>query len=122
MHKHILLLSRLCFTVSLISVSYLALMPLSELPDIQLWDKANHFIAFFVLSFLLYFSFVEIGFCKVVMVLLSYGLLLEVLQRLTSFRTFSWFDLFADFIGIVVGFGFAYLLKPYLNNNYKNML
>lgn len=82
----------------------MALIPSEAVSDITVWDKANHFIAFLVLCVLLYFCFNKVNsLSSVIIPLLAYGLLLELLQGLTIYRFFSWFDLVADVIGIVSG-------------------
>lgn len=105
--KYVIRLARACFAVCLISVSYLALMPVEHLPTVSTWDKANHFVAFFVLTNLLYLCFAKHPLINVVVWLTAYGLLLELLQGLSNFRVFSYFDLLADVIGISAGLAIA---------------
>lgn len=70
-------------------------------------DKANHIFAFYVLALLVDFSFPKdrLGFSKV-FALLSYGLLIEVIQNFLPNRTSSLLDLLADGVGIA-SYGFS---------------
>jgi VanZ family protein len=64
-------------------------------------DKVKHVLAFYVLAFLADYSAPNVSFNrnKVVMIL-GYGLLIEVIQYFLPYREFSLFDLAADGIGI----------------------
>jgi VanZ family protein len=89
------------------AVTHLAFTP-QEYPVVkEISDKANHIIAFYVLSLLVDFSFPEnkLGFAKVI-ALLIYGLLIEVIQNFLPHRTSSLLDLVADGIGIA-GYKFS---------------
>lgn len=96
-------LFRLAFIVCLLSVSVLALIPIQEITFTIGYDKGNHFIAFLVLSLLLAFCNTSYKKVDVIVYLLSYGLLLEVVQSLTTYRQFSFLDLLSDFFGIIFG-------------------
>lgn len=65
-------------------------------------DKVSHILAFYVLALLMDFSFPErrFDFSKVA-ALLGYGLLIECVQYLLPYRTFSLLDLSADAIGLI---------------------
>ena len=73
-------------------------------------DKLTHFILFFVQSFTLsqaiylfrgYFSFQIIVF--VIIILLSFGIIVEVQQLYIPFRTFEYYDLITNIIGVLSG-------------------
>lgn len=71
------------------------------------WDKANHFLAFFILYLLLSFAYPKLKLtCKSILLLL-FGLQIESVQHFLPFREFSFFDIFADGVGIGIG-GFIY--------------
>ena len=92
---------RVVLTVALLAITHLAFTPQQYpvLKDIS--DKANHIFAFYVLALLVDFSFPKdrLGFSKV-FALLSYGLLIEVIQYFLPNRTSSLLDLLADGVGI----------------------
>ena len=66
-------------------------------------DKLGHMLAFYVMALLTDFSFPQTRFnvWKVVG-LLGFGLLIELLQMGIPSRAFSWLDLLADAVGLVV--------------------
>ena len=73
-------------------------------------DKLIHFILFFVQSFTLsqaiylfrgYFSFQIIVF--IIIILLSFGIIVEVQQLYIPFRTFDYYDLITNIIGALTG-------------------
>lgn len=104
---------RIAFLITLATVGWLALTS-SPLPTpLHIWDKANHFLAFFVLSFLLDFSFPERHWTDVLkwLVLLAYGIGIEDVQHWLGTRDFDVHDMLADAIGIA-----GYLVvRPWLS-------
>lgn len=116
---NLLNLARTGFVVCLLGILLLALLPAENVPGFTLWDKFNHFFAFFVLTCLLYFSFNKVKWLTyVALPLLYFGLLIEILQLLSGYRQFSLLDVFADGVGIVAGLAFSVLftkkLKKYV--------
>ena len=105
---------RVLLTVTLIALTHLAITPQQYpvLKDIS--DKANHIFAFYVLALLVDFSFPEdkLGFSKV-FALLSYGLLIEVIQHFLPHRTSSLLDVLADGVGIA-SYGFSLPVLRYV--------
>src|SRR5674476_148376 len=87
-----------------LAVLVLALMP-SPPPMITTgWDKSNHLLAFAVMAWLGCKAFPQ----RVVFTLLgllAYGALIEILQSFTPTRSAEWLDLFADGLGILLGWG-----------------
>jgi len=69
----------------------------------SLWDKANHFSAFFVLYILLSFAFRKLSIGSKVILLLAYGMQIEIVQSFIDGRYFSLLDVVADSIGIFIG-------------------
>ena len=73
-------------------------------------DKLIHFFLFFVQSFTLsqtiylyrgYLSFKIFVF--IIIILLSFSIITEVQQQYISFRTFDYYDLITNIIGVVTG-------------------
>ncbi|WP_456395531.1 VanZ family protein [Desulfurobacterium sp.] len=73
-------------------------MPAKDLPLTN--DKLNHITAFGYLSFLGSFSF-EVG--RLFLMLLIYGIFIEITQIFIPGRYCDWKDVFADIIGIFFG-------------------
>lgn len=101
------------FLTALSTVFLLALLPADDVLLTTGWDKANHFIAFITLAALL-----DIGYPRYcywptkVTVLLGIGVMIECLQWLTQYRTFSMNDVLADFVAIAA----YYLVRPYFRS------
>jgi VanZ family protein len=100
-------------------------MPSSENPwfDFDHADKVVHASAFFVLSFLLNRSSSSISKrIRNIFSLLAFGILIEVLQSFTGYRTVSIGDVLADLIGILL-FQLSYsLLKEWQIRRRKKRL
>jgi VanZ family protein len=84
-------------------IEYLALTPQHiEVLD-GLWDKQNHFFAFFVLFVLLSFAYQYFSMLKKIGILLLIGFQIEITQYFIPGRFFSLMDIVADSIGIAIG-------------------
>ena len=95
---------RWAFFTCALAVLVLALIP-SPPPMITTgWDKSNHLLAFAVMAWLGCKAFPQ-RVAYTLLALLAYGALIEILQSLTPTRSAEWLDLFADSLGIVVGWG-----------------
>ncbi|MFB9121143.1 VanZ family protein [Bergeyella porcorum] len=84
-------------------LTYILLRPGIETEGIRLFphaDKVVHFAAFFILGFLLKATFPKIRFSIYAILIISYGLLTEVLQGVMQWgRTLEFLDLVADTLG-----------------------
>ncbi len=101
----------LCFT--LVIVTYLATTALEFTVVSSIYDKINHFVAFFVLALLLDFSFPNFNFNMFkIILLITYGFSLEMIQHFLPHRMFSLIDVLADIVGLA-GYGF---LIPLIKN------
>lgn len=91
---------------------------LAMVPAIWLWpqdpskewslsDKWLHGITFAVLALWFSGQYARDAYWKLVLGLLAFGALIEMFQRMTSYRTAEWNDLLADLLGIVVGITIA---------------
>ena len=95
-------LSKICFFAALLAIDILAFTPKSPAIIENSWDKANHFLAFFVLYILLYRGY-EFKILKNLALLLAFGVQIELVQAFLPNRSFSLLDIVADMIG--AGFG-----------------
>jgi VanZ family protein len=90
------------FIACALAVLVLALVP-SPPPMITTgWDKLNHLLAFGVMAWLACKAFPQ-RLTIVLPGLLAYGALIEIMQSLTPNRSAEWLDLFADSLGILLG-------------------
>ena len=94
-----------------------------QVPDVDIYasfsmDKLAH-IAFFYLSSLWFFLIVRPDQAVVIIIFMTlYALSLELLQMTVSYRTFEWFDLFADVVGIFLSF--IHVFKKDILNKIKS--
>lgn len=101
----------LCITLAI--VTYLATTTLEFTVVSSIYDKINHFVSFFVLALLLDFSFPNFNFNRFkIILLITYGFLLEMIQHFLPHRMFSLLDVVADIVGLA-GYG---LLIPLIKN------
>ena len=105
------------FRSCLILVTWLSLAPLEQLPEFNLWDKANHAIAFFVLAGLARLAFLNPTLLALFIMLMLYGLLTEIAQGFLPFRHFSLLDLLADAIGALPGLFIASRTRNFLTSD-----
>ena len=88
-------------------IEYLATTSLEITPIQNSWDKANHFIAFFTLYILLSFTHLSMSLQSKIYVLLAFAIQIEIVQAFLPHREFSFLDIFADAVGIVLGILFV---------------
>jgi len=97
-------LFKICFLGLLIATLIVCLIPISSagqsIPHI---DKVVHFTSYMTLGVLALKSYPhKPAFPYMWLLLLSFSLLIEILQGLTSYRSFSLLDLLANGIGLSV--------------------
>lgn len=104
---------RIAFLVAVIFTLVMALIPGSIDPtDGLIHGKVKHGITFFVLALMMdRFAFPTEKFeLWKPLALLGFGVLIEILQWFTGYRTFSVFDVMADSVGILAYYFIAALL------------
>lgn len=101
-NSHRLSTFRVALVTCVLAVAWLAFAPLEQAPGVS-WDKGNHVFAFFFMAWLADEAFP--GPDKALRrwsLLLTYGLVIELVQRELPYRHFSWLDLVADSVGIIL--------------------
>jgi VanZ family protein len=99
-------LAKIAFYIALITIEFLATTSTVHLEVVEsMWDKANHFIAFFTLFILLSFAY-KLSLLKRVLILVLFGIQIEIVQYFIPAREFSLLDIVADSIGVFIGFIF----------------
>ena len=94
---------RAALVVAVVLVSHLATSERAYPGVEQLHDKVSHILAFATLAFLADFSFPASRFgLRKIVVLLAYGVLIEVVQSFLPYREASWLDVVGDAAGIAV--------------------
>ncbi|MGB3750799.1 MAG: VanZ family protein [Arcobacteraceae bacterium] len=102
------------FFICLLSIEYLATTSVSIVLVENSWDKANHFIAFFVLYILLDFGFKIFTTLGKVSLLVLFAVQIEIVQYFMPNRYFSLLDVFADGIGILIAIGVMAFYNKYI--------
>jgi VanZ family protein len=96
-------LARLGLAVVIVAITTLALMPGQDVPVTTSWDKLDHWLAFFTLSFLANHAFPQHSYWRAVaLALVAYGIGIEVAQSLTPDRDGDAMDVVADSVGILI--------------------
>lgn len=96
------------FTLACVVVLWLSLTPVQALPSVDLWDKAQHALAYFVLALLGAWAFPALMPLAVALVLLGVGI--EVLQGTMGLgRQGDPLDGLANTLGVLAGTGLALL-------------
>jgi len=81
----------------------LMLLPASELPTVNLWDKAEHAMTFAALMALAWPAYHHrFSAQKLALSLVGYGIAIECIQFFIPSRSFSVLDMVADSIGVAV--------------------
>ena len=104
-------LYRLLFASSILGLMILSIAPLSDLDTLSLNDKLIHIVAFLYLGIISILSKFEIDKIYLFILLISYGLLIEIAQTFLPYRYFEINDLLADLIGVTIAFGFFRIKK-----------
>ena len=105
---------RLTFFMALLVIEFLATTTTVHIEIIEnIWDKANHFTAFFTLYILLSFAYKNFGVLSKALWLIAFGLQIEIVQSFIDGRYFSLLDIVADGVGVFVGMAFTRLLIYY---------
>lgn len=89
----------------------LSLLPPQDFPQIPLFegaDKVVHFMMYFIFSILFSWSVkTELNYSRLFLILpgtIGWGIFMEIMQlNMHIGRSFSWYDIMANSIGVVVG-------------------
>ena len=106
---------QIAFYICLVSIEYLATTTQEIKPLEHTWDKANHFIAFMTLYILLSLAYRHLSVVMKIVLLLAFGMQIEIVQYFIPGREFSLLDVVADSVGIVIGivayYGYEKVIK-----------
>lgn len=94
------LLFQVGFFAMLLLVLVLSLLPIDH-PPVSSNDKVNHFIAYCALMIAGFLAFRSIGY--IALLVFCWGVLIEGLQGLTSYRYLSYADVLANSAGVLLG-------------------
>ncbi len=98
------------------AILYLAVVPIPQPPiDLPLSDKISHLGAFLVLGFLLALPIRKSGtlYLWTLILPISYGVLIELVQSQLPNRTFELLDILADVVGASIAYLVAFFIIRY---------
>lgn len=103
------------FSILILVLSLANLQGMPSLGTYQHSDKVKHTIAYSILSFFwvtsCYFGKIKIKSLYVILIILIYGIIIEVLQTsFTSYRTGDLLDILANSLGVFIGYIFFKLV------------
>lgn len=93
-------LFKVIFYFALVAGCYLAFSPVEGSFQAKFNDKALHFMGFFVMSLCAQLAHPTARFTILALGLISFGLLIELIQAYLPHRSFSLWDLAADAVGV----------------------
>lgn len=99
-------LYKVIFFLSLILIMYFSILPASSIPNIAalsfLTDKMIHALIFLYLSFIGLNSYFNISNLWLLVLIFSFGLIIEIIHFYHPYRFFEVLDLIANLIGILL--------------------
>lgn len=104
---------RLWFGIGCVGVAllwWLSLIPLQH-PSLEGNDKLLHVFAYALISFWFYCVYQSRYAVGIAVTFIVMGVVIECLQGQTTYRVFSWGDVLANFIGVLVAWGLAYFSR-----------
>lgn len=102
---------RLLFLVSLAAIAWLAVTSQPYPIPSSSNDKVNHFLAFTELALVIRLGWPAMHLAIPFLLLMGFGLAIELVQAWLPYRYFSWGDLGADLAGILAGFAFYPVIR-----------
>ncbi len=107
-----IVLMRLGWYLAMVAVTVLALLPIEHLqmPVFDWWDKAQHALAFVVLTSWALLLWPHAAM-RVALSMMAYGAGLERAQWAVGWRFAEWADLAADAVGVFVAWGLVWWLR-----------
>jgi VanZ family protein len=117
MIRPIILSSRVLLGLSVLTISFLATSEIDPSSQSLINDKLLHCLCFGYLTIICKMAnFIDQDFWLYVIVL-CYGILIEIVQMFLPYRSFEFLDILADFIGILCA-GFLLKHAKDLNTSY----
>ena len=102
---------RITLGISILFISTLSVQEIEAQSAVNLSDKFLHFFCFLYLTILSWLSRIISKELWVYVIVLAYGILIEIVQIYIPYRSFEFLDIFADFLGILAGSLFINFFK-----------
>ena len=95
--------SRLILLISIVMISILSFQEIQAEASFNLNDKLLHFGCFLYLTIISWLSRIIHKELLLYVIVLAYGILIEIVQIYIPYRSFEFLDIFADFLGVLAG-------------------
>ncbi len=102
---------RIILGISVVLISALSIQEIDIKPSISLSDKLLHLFCFLYLTIISWLSRIIYKELWLYVIVLAYGILIEIVQIYIPYRSFEFLDIFADFLGILAGSLFINFFK-----------
>ena len=102
---------RIILVISIAIISILSIREVNIESSVNSLDKVLHFLCFSYLTLIAWLSRILNKDLHVYVIVLAYGILIEIVQRFLPYRSFEYLDIFADFVGIIAGLIIIKILK-----------
>ncbi len=102
---------RIILVISISIICILSIQQVNIEASVKFFDKVLHFLCFSYLTVITWLSRILDKDLHVYVIVLAYGILIEMVQRFLSYRSFEYLDIFADFVGIIAGLIIIKILK-----------
>ena len=114
--------SRILLVISIVVISFLATSETNPTSQNFIDDKLLHFLCFAYLTLIFKLTqFIQQDFWLYVIVL-AYGILIEIVQMFLPYRSFELLDIFADFMGILCSGLLFKLVKDFYISYWINII
>ena len=107
---------RLILVISILLISILSIQEIEIQSSVSFSDKLLHFFCFLYLTILSWLSRIISTELWLYVIVLAYGILIEIIQIYIPYRSFEFLDIFADFLGILAAIIFINFLKDLYPN------
>ena len=102
---------RFILGISIILISFFSIQEIEVEPSVNFVDKLLHFSWFLYLTIISWLSRIIYKELWLYVIVLAYGILIEIVQIYIPYRSFEFLDIFADFLGILAGSFFINFFK-----------
>ncbi len=102
---------RIILGISVFIITILSIQEVNIESSVNSLDKVLHFLCFSYLTLITWLSRILNKELHVYVIVLAYGILIEIAQRYLPYRSFEYLDIFADFVGVIAGLIIIKILK-----------
>ena len=107
---------RFILGASIVLISILSIQVTEVQSSVNFSDKLLHFLCFLYLTTISWLSRIIYKELWLYVIVLAYGILIEIVQIYIPYRSFEFLDIFADFLGILAGTFLINFLKDLYPN------